>query len=513
MLQKKWAICSKSLQWFEKGEHPVSIVHQSLFELKELINKGEMTAVEVTETFLNRAQQLNPKVNAFISFNEKALKEAQRVDQRRQQGEDLGPLAGVPLAIKDLLCTEGLKTTAASKMLHNFIPPYSATVVERLQTAGAVVLGKANLDEFAMGSSNENSFFGPCKNPWSLEHVPGGSSGGSAAAVAASMAPASIGTDTGGSIRQPANFCGIVGVKPTYGRVSRYGIVAFASSLDQAGPMTKTVKDSALMLEVISGQDPHDSTTSSRRVPRWSEALSENLKGLKVGLPKEYFSDQISEDTRKAVENCIEIVKAQGAEVKEVSLPLVKYGIPIYYLIATSEASSNLARYDGVRFGHRSNFQEIPAKDLAEFYSRSRGEGFGSEVKRRIILGTYCLSSGYYDAYYKKASQVRRLLTEQFKKAFEACDVLLSPVTTHPAFRLGERVADPLQMYLNDIYTTATNLAGLPGMSVPAGFSQDGLPIGVQLSAAHFDEQTMFNVAYAIEQALNLTKRWPDVQQ
>ncbi len=489
----------------------MSFIHYSLGELKKCLDQKELSATEITKAFLERAQSLNPKINAYISFNEKAVEQAEQVDSKLHKGETVGPLSGLPIAIKDLLCTRGLKTTAASRMLENFVPPYSATVVERLEKAGGIVLGKANLDEFAMGSSNETSYFGPCKNPWNADYVPGGSSGGSAAAVAASMAPASIGTDTGGSIRQPANFCGVVGVKPTYGRVSRYGIVAFASSLDQAGPMTKTVYDSALMLEVISGADEHDSTTSQRPVPKWSGALNENLKGLKIGLPKEYFSGQISADTQKVVEQSLEIVKSQGAEVVEVSLPLVKYGIPIYYLIATSEASSNLARYDGVRYGYRSNFQEIPARDLAEFYSRTRGEGFGSEVKRRIILGTYCLSAGYYDAYYKKASQVRRLLTEEFKQAFTQCDVLLSPVTTHPAFKVGERVDDPLQMYLNDIYTTSTNLAGLPGMSVPAGFSSEGLPIGVQLTAAHFDEQTMLNVAYAIEKSVSLTKEWADV--
>ncbi|MGE0762894.1 MAG: Asp-tRNA(Asn)/Glu-tRNA(Gln) amidotransferase subunit GatA [Bdellovibrionales bacterium] len=481
----------------------------SLIEMRDKVRRREISAKALTEAHLSRSRDLNPKLNAYTTFNEKAVQAAEKIDQMIQAGKDPGPLAGVPFSIKDMLCTTGLRTTAGSKMLHNFVPPYSATVVERLENAGAVVIGKANQDEFAMGSSNESSYFGAVKNPWSLQHVPGGSSGGSAAAVSAGLAAASIGTDTGGSIRQPANFCGIVGVKPTYGRVSRYGIVAFASSLDQAGPMTRTVADSAQIMEVICGLDERDSTTANQPVPAWSKQLSNNLKGLKVGLPKEYFSDEVSADTRKVVEQALKIVKDAGATTVEVSIPLTSYGVPIYYLIATSEASSNLARYDGVRFGHRADFSKRAASDLEEFYSRSRGEGFGAEVKRRIMLGTYALSSGYYDAFYRKAGQVRRLLRDQFLQAFRQCDVLLTPVTTSPAFKIGERSSNPLQMYLNDIYTTSTNLVGIPGMSVPGGFSSEGLPIGVQLSAAHFQEDKMLNVGFTIEQALNLTKKVP----
>jgi aspartyl-tRNA(Asn)/glutamyl-tRNA(Gln) amidotransferase subunit A len=408
------------------------------------------------------------------------------------------------VAIKDMLCTKGLRTTAASKILNNFVPPYSSTVVSRLEADGAIVIGKTNQDEFAMGSSTETSAFGICRNPWSEAHVPGGSSGGSAAAVAARMAPLSIGTDTGGSIRQPASFCGIVGVKPTYGRVSRYGIVAFASSLDQAGPMGLTVKDCALSMESICGKDPMDMTSSEKSVPAFSQELNNNLKGMRIGLPKEYFAGGMSKETAQVLERAKDVVKSAGGELVEVSLPLTKYGVPIYYLVATCEASSNLARYDGVRYGYRSDFSKGAPQDIEEFYSRTRGEGFGTEVKRRIMLGTFALSSGYYDAYYKKACQVRRLLREDFLTAFKSCDVLMSPVYTTPAFKIGERLDNPIEMYFNDIYTTSTNLAGLPGMSVPGGFSQDGLPIGIQLTGAHFGEQKMLNVAYAIEHALQL---------
>jgi aspartyl-tRNA(Asn)/glutamyl-tRNA(Gln) amidotransferase subunit A len=363
-----------------------------------------------------------------------------------------------------------------------------------------------------MGSSSETSHFGVGRNPWNLDCVPGGSSGGSAAAVAGGMAVVSIGTDTGGSIRQPASFCGVVGIKPTYGRVSRYGIIAFASSLDQAGPMARNVEDSAIVLEVISGSDSFDSTTASVPVPNWSANISKNLKGMKVGLPKEYFSDKLGAETRQAIEKAKDAIKQAGAELVEISLPLTEMAVPIYYLVATSEASSNLARYDGVRFGYRADFSKHPAEDLAEFYCRTRGEGFGAEVKRRIILGTYALSSGYYDAYYKKACQVRRLLRDQFLQAFQQCQLLLSPVTTSPAFKVGDRISDPLQMYLNDIYTTSANLVGIPGISVPVGFSKEGLPIGVQLLASHFQEQHLFNAGAVIEEALAI-KELPHVLQ
>lgn len=488
----------------------MNMITNPIHEIKKALVAKQISALELLGEFQKQTEKWNPKVNALITLNENAAKQAQASQDRYQKGQ-AKPLDGIPIGIKDMLCTEGIRTTAGSKILSNFVPAYSSTVVERLEAAGAVHVGKCNQDEFAMGSTTETSYYGNCRNPWNLDYTPGGSSGGSAAAVAAGFCVGSIGTDTGGSIRQPANFCGLVGVKPTYGRVSRYGIIAYASSLDQAGPMARTVQDAALMLEVMCGHDPKDSTSSKQPVPTFSQHLSENLKGLKIGLPKEYFSDAVSKDTQKVVQAAIESVKKAGAEIVEVSIPLSSLGIPVYYLIATSEASSNLARYDGVRFGYRADFHHKPAEDLAEFYSRTRGEGFGEEVKRRIVLGTYALSSGYYDAYYIKACQVRRLLRQQFLDAYKQCDVLLSPVTTHPAAKLGEKSKDPIVMYLNDIFTISTNLAGLPGMSVPAGFSADGLPIGVQLTAPHFEEQKMLNVALTIEKATEAYGRLPDV--
>lgn len=482
----------------------------SITSIADAVKTKKISAVEVTSHFLARIDQHDKKINSFVSLNARALEEAASIDKRIAAGESVGALAGVPVAVKDLLCTEGLRTTACSKILENFVPPYAATVVEKLRAAGAVVLGKTSLDEFAMGSSNETSIFGSVKNPWNLDYVPGGSSGGSAAALAARLAPAAIGTDTGGSIRQPASFCGVYGIKPTYGRVSRYGIIAFASSLDQAGPMAHSTEDCAVLLEAMSGKDRLDATSASIEVPSWSKALRKDLKGLRIGLPKEYFSEALDPDVARVTQEAIAALKAAGAEPVEISLPLVKYAVSIYYLIATSEASSNLARYDGVRFGYRSNFDENPAADLGEFYARNRGEAFGAEVKRRIMLGTYALSSGYYDAYYQKAGQVRRLLRDEFLQAFEKCDVILSPVTTSPAFKLGERISNPLEMYLNDIFTTSTNLAGLPGMSVPVGFSRLGLPIGVQLMAKHFDEQRIFDVSKALETAFKAGEKVPN---
>lgn len=481
----------------------MDVLRTTLKEIRDGIRAKKFSSVEVTKAYMGQIEKWNGKLNAYITVNHHMLDEAKRADEAIAKG-NMGPLAGVPIAIKDMFCTKGMRTTAASKILENFVPPYNATVVERLLGAGMVNLGKTNQDEFAMGSSSETSAFGLGRNPWNLDYVPGGSSGGSAAAVAGGLAPASLGTDTGGSIRQPASFCGIVGIKPTYGRVSRYGIVAFASSLDQAGPMTKTVEDAALVLEAMSGKCGRDSTTSSQPVPKWSEQINKNLKGLKVGLPKEYFSDRLQGDTRAAVDRAIETVKKAGATTVEISLPLTEMAVPIYYLVCTSEASSNLARYDGVRFGYRADFGHKPPSDIAEFYCRTRGEGFGKEVKRRIILGTYALSSGYYDAYYRKACQVRRLLRQQFLDAFKQCDVMMSPVTTSPAFKLNDRISDPLEMYLNDIYTTSANLVGIPGMSVPAGFSSEKLPIGVQIQAAHFNEQALFNVGAVIEEGLAL---------
>ncbi len=489
----------------------MDLLKASFKEVSSAVQTKKISVSEITQFFLKRIDALNPKLNAYITMNNEALAQAKTLDQRLAAKEDVGPMAGVMFGIKDMLCTKGLKTTAGSKMLQNFIPPYDSTVVERLKKSGVVVLGKLNQDEFAMGSSNETSFFGPCKNPWNLEYVPGGSSGGSAAAQAARIAMGTIGTDTGGSIRQPASFCGIVGFKPTYGRVSRYGIVAFASSLDQAGPMVSSVEDAAVCLETICGHDPMDSTTSQKTVPPFSKNLSANVKGLKIGLLKEYGLGRVHPDVEKTYFSAIEKLKHLGAEFTEVSVPLTEFAVPMYYLISASEASSNLARYDGVRYGFRADFKDLSSMNLDDFYAETRGQGFGPEVKRRIMLGTHCLSSGYYDAYYNKAGQVRRLLRDQYIQAFKNCDVLLSPVTTSPAFKLGERSADPLTMYMNDIFTTSTNLAGLPGMSVPFGMSVDGLPIGIQLTGAHFDEQKVLNVAFALEATSDLKQKVPHV--
>lgn len=489
----------------------MDLTFSSMSEIGEAVRSKKVSAKEVTNHYADRIRHLDKQLNSFITVNENAAFEAMKIDEKIARGEEVGPLAGVPFGIKDMFCTKGLKTTAASKILRNFIPPYDATVVSRLKKAGIVVMGKLNLDEFAMGSSNETSAFGGVKNPWNLDCVPGGSSGGSAAAQAARLVAGTVGTDTGGSIRQPASFCGIVGVKPTYGRVSRYGIVSYASSLDQAGPMVSTVKDAALVLELTCGRDERDSTTSEKAVPAFSKDLSTNVKGMKVGILKEYMSEGLSRDVQKTVQDSINALKAMGAEIVEVSAPLTEHAVPIYYLIATSEASSNLARYDGVRFGYRAEFENLSAIDLDQFYGRTRGEGFGREVKRRIMLGTYCLSSGYYDAYYNKACQVRRLIKNQFDEVFKKCDVVLSPVSTHPAFKTGERISDPLAMYLNDIYTVSTNLAGLPGMSVPFGLSSDRLPIGIQLTAGAFQEQKMLNVGAALESASPVKGEKPHV--
>lgn len=489
----------------------MELLTSSFKQISTAIKNKKISAVEVTEYFLKRIEAQNPKLNAFITVNESAQEEARKLDQRIALGEDPGALAGVPFGFKDMFCTKGLRTTAGSKILENFIPPYDATVVTRLKSAGVTVLGKLNQDEFAMGSSNENSFFGPCKNPWNLTYVPGGSSGGSAVAQSARLTAGTLGTDTGGSIRQPSSFCGIVGVKPTYGRVSRYGVVSYASSLDQSGPMVSCVEDAALTLEVICGRDEKDSTTSERTVPAFSQNLNEDLRGMKIGIMKEYMIEGIHPDTQKVFSEAIETVKRRGAEIIEVSVPLSNKAVPVYYLIASSEASSNLARYDGVKYGYRTPIDSLSSWNLDEFYMKNRGEGFGSEVKRRIMLGTYCLSSGYYDAYYNKACQVRRLLRDQFIEVFKTCDVLLSPVTTSPAFKIGSRISDPLTMYLNDVFTVSTNLAGLPGMSVPFGTSSEGMPVGVQLTGLHFQEQKLLNVGYSLEQASAVKWKVPNV--
>jgi aspartyl-tRNA(Asn)/glutamyl-tRNA(Gln) amidotransferase subunit A len=475
----------------------------SLVELSHAVQKKKLSIHEITNFYIDRSQKLNPHLNAWINLNESALLEAKEYDQKLTQADFAKqPLYGLPIGIKDMFCTKGIKTTAASKMLSNFIPPYDATVIKNLKSAGALVLGKLNQDEFAMGSSNETSFYGLVKNPWNPEFVPGGSSGGSAAAMASRMCAATLGTDTGGSIRQPSHFCGIVGVKPTYGRISRYGVVSFASSLDQAGPMTATVQDAALMLEIMCGKDPKDQTTSEVQVPAWSKNLNPNLKGKRIGVLKEYTrSGALNPDVQSALNATYDFLRNEGAELVEISVPMTEHGVSVYYFIASSEASSNLARYDGVKYGYRAEFESLSGVTLDEFYSQSRGEGFGSEVKSRIMLGTYCLSAGYYDAYYKKASQVRRLLRQQFVEAFDKCDVIVAPVSTSAAFKIGYRIANPLQMYLNDIFTVSANLAGLPAMSVPVAKTNENLPIGIQVMGRHFDEQTMLNVGFAIEQS------------
>jgi len=476
---------------------------KTLSELAAALTAGEFTSRELTEHQLARIARLDGELNSFITVTaEQALAAADAADAARARGE-AGPLTGLPLAIKDLFCTEGVLTTAGSKMLANFVSPYDATVVEKLKAAGTVSLGKVNLDEFAMGSSNENSAFGPVKNPWDTSAVPGGSSGGSAAAVAAGLVPAAMGTDTGGSIRQPAAFCGITGLKPTYGRVSRWGIIAYASSLDQAGPMARTAEDCALLLNAIAGPDPRDSTSVARGVPDYTEELGAPLSGLKIGLPVEYFGDGLDPEVEAAVREAVRVYESLGATVREVSLPHTHYAIPAYYVIAPAEASSNLSRYDGVRFGHRC---KAPS-DLIDLYKRSRAEGFGEEVQRRILIGTHTLSEGFFDAYYKKAQQVRRLIRQDFLDAFEEVDVLMGPASPTPAFDLGAK-KDPVSMYLQDIYTIAVNLAGIPGISVPAGFVGKR-PVGLQILGTHFAEARLLNVAHRFQQATDWHLRRP----
>lgn len=487
----------------------MSIEKLGLYDLAKKLQKKEISSVEITQEYLKRIETIDPKLNSFITVSDKALELAKSSDEKRSKGEVVGPLMGVPYAAKDMFCTEGLRTTAASKILTNFVPPYSATVIKKLESQGMVLLGKTNQDEFAMGSSNETSAFGAAKNPWNTDYVPGGSSGGSASAVAARLTPLALGTDTGGSIRQPAHFCGITGIKPTYGRISRYGVVSFASSLDQAGPMTLQVKDSALALEFMSGYDSSDSTSAKQEVPKWSENISTNLKGLKVGLIKQYIEKPLDPEIQKAWTLSKEVLKAQGVEFVEVDISLSEHAIPVYYLVATSEASSNLSRYDGVRYGSRSDFKTLPAESIDDFYARSRGEGFGDEVKRRILLGTFSLSAGHFDAYYIKACQVRRRLQEEYLEAFKKCDVLLSPVASTCAFKIGEKVNDPLKMFLNDFFTTATNLCGLPGLTVPVMKNDLRLPIGIQLTGKPFDEQTLFNVGQSLEENFSFHKELP----
>ena len=465
--------------------------------VQNAIAKGETTATALAGQFYDRIRKEDSAIGAFLTLcEERAMTQAGRIDAMAAEGTPLPPLAGVPIAIKDVMVTSGVRTTAGSKILDNFIPPYDCTAVARLEAAGAVILGKLNCDEFAMGSSNENSAYRAVHNPRDKSRVPGGSSGGSAAAVAAGMAVATLGSDTGGSIRQPASFCGVVGLKPTYGRVSRYGLIAFASSLDHVGPFANTVKDAALLLRTIAGRDPMDSTSADIPVPDYVAELERPVKGLRVGVAKEYFGSGLDPEVRAAVEAAIQKLAELGCEIVPVSLPHTEYAIPTYYIVATAEASSNLARYDGVRYGFRAK-----ANTLSEMYRRSRDGGFGMEVKRRIMLGTYALSAGYYDAYYLKAQKVRTLLTRDFDLAFKQVDVIAAPTAPTPAFKLGEKVNDPLAMYLADIYTVTANLAGIPGISVPCGESHEKLPIGLQLFGRHFDEATVLRVAAAYEQA------------
>ena len=472
--------------------------YATIGEVRQAIESGRATASGIAEAALARIDAEDGVIHSFLSVSrERAMASAETIDAAARSGNDLPPLAGVPVGIKDVLTIEGLPATAGSKILEGYLPPYTATSVRKLEEAGAVVLGKLNCDEFAMGSSNENSAYGPVKNPRALDRVPGGSSGGSAAAVAAGMSVATLGTDTGGSIRQPASFCGVVGMLPTYGRVSRYGLIAFASSLDRVGPFTNTVRDAATVLGVIAGHDPLDATSSPLPVPDYTADLDRGVNGMKIGVPAEYFAEGLDQEVRAAVEAVIDRLKTHGAEIRPISLPHTRYAVPTYYVLATAEASANLARFDGVRYGHRS----AEANTLSAMYRRSREEGFGAEVKRRIMLGTYVLSAGYYDAYYKKAQQVRRLLTNDFIAAFADVDAIVTPTAPTPAFKLGEKTDDPLAMYLADIYTVTANLAGICGISIPCGQSSEGLPIGVQILGRHFDEATVFQVGHAIENA------------
>jgi len=468
----------------------------SACECADRIRKGELSSEEATSSVLGRIEHMEPSINAYITvIAEPALDRARALDARRAKGEDIGPLGGVPMAIKDSIVTKGIRTTAGSRILGNFIPPYDAYVIERLTGAGAVIIGKANTDEFTMGSTCETSHFGPSRNPHDTGMVTGGSSGGSAAAVAADECIAALGSDTGGSIRQPASFCGVVGIKPTYGRVSRYGLIAYASSLDQIGPMTKTVEDSALVLGVIAGRDSRDSTSLDADVPDYPAAAAKPPKGLKIGIPREYFAEDIDPEVANIAMRAVDMLRHEGVETVDISLPHTEYAVPTYYLLATAEASANLERYDGVRFGYRA---ENP-QNLYDLYAKSRTEGFGDEVKRRIMLGTYCLSAGYYEAYYRKAQKVRRLIKEDFDRAFEKVDTIFAPVSPTPAFPAGSKINDPLQMYLADIYTISLNLAGLPGLAVPVAKTAAGLPVGVQFMGRILDESTLFSLGAALE--------------
>jgi len=483
----------------------MTLASLTVHELGARFRRGETRPTEAAQAYLDRIEALDPQVRAFLTVTrDEALKDAAAADARFTAGTPLGPLDGIPIALKDVLCTRGIRTTCGSKILERFVPPYDATVVARLRGAGAVLLGKLNMDEFAMGSSTENSGYFATRNPWDLGRVPGGSSGGSAAAVSADMATAALGTDTGGSIRQPAAFCGTVGLKPTYGRVSRYGLIAFASSLDQIGPFAKDVEDAAHVLRVIAGHDPMDSTSVDASVPDYAAELGKGVSGLKLGIPAEYFIDGMDSEVEAAVRDAVKTLEKLGARAEPVSLPHTEYGLAAYYLIAPAECSSNLARYDGVKYGLRAP----KARDIVDMYSKTRAQGFGREVKRRIMLGTYALSAGYYDAYYGKAQRVRTLVRRDFQQAFERVDLIVAPTTPNVAFKMGEK-EDPLQMYLNDVFTIPVNLAGLPGLSMPAGFTRSGLPIGLQFIGRPFDEPTVLRAAHAYERATEWHVRKP----
>mgnify|MGYP002569680247 CR=1 FL=1 len=489
----------------KQGGKTMNITELTVHELQQKLKRKELTIAEILESYCNRINEKEPEVEAFVTtYLEEAKAEAQKVQEKLDNGEDLGEYAGIPIGIKDNLCMKGTKTTCSSKMLENFVSSYDATVIEKLKDENIISLGKLNMDEFAMGSSTESSYFKKTKNPWNLNKVPGGSSGGSAAAVAANMVPWALGSDTGGSIRQPASLCGVVGLKPTYGLVSRYGLVAFASSLDQIGPITKDVRDSAMLLSLIAGHDEKDTTSEEIEKKDYTKALKNDVKGLKIGVPKEFFGEGINEEVKKELTKAIETYKELGAEVEEFSLDVAKYALATYYIIACAEASSNLGRFDGIRYGYRTP----EYSNLKEIYKKSRSEGFGPEVKRRIILGTYVLSSGYYDAYYKKAQQVRTLVSNEFSKAFEKYDVILTPTSPVTAFNIGEKSNNPLEMYLADICTVSINIAGVPAISIPCGVDSEGMPVGMQLIGNKFEEEKILNAAYTFEQKVKFRENY-----
>ena len=489
----------------KQGGKTMNITELTVHELQQKLKRKELTIAEILESYCNRINEKEPEVEAFVTtYLEEAKAEAQKVQEKLDNGEDLGEYAGIPIGIKDNLCMKGTKTTCSSKMLENFVSPYDATVIEKLKDENIISLGKLNMDEFAMGSSTESSYFKKTKNPWNLNKVPGGSSGGSAAAVAANMVPWALGSDTGGSIRQPASLCGVVGLKPTYGLVSRYGLVAFASSLDQIGPITKDVRDSAMLLSLIAGHDEKDTTSEEIEKKDYTKALKNDVKGLKIGVPKEFFGEGINEEVKKELTKSIETYKELGAEVEEFSLDVAKYALATYYIIACAEASSNLGRFDGIRYGYRTP----EYSNLKEIYRKSRSEGFGPEVKRRIILGTYVLSSGYYDAYYKKAQKVRTLVSNEFSKAFEKYDVILTPTSPVTAFNIGEKSNNPLEMYLADICTVSINIAGVPAISIPCGVDSEGMPVGMQLIGNKFEEEKILNAAYTFEQKVKFRENY-----